>query len=771
MEFGTQTRAPVEDPNSQTRIDPPALRVSPRDTVTQRKAESTGYEEAFESLGKNLGGALQKYMTDKQTLAKEKEMQETVARQGLNVAVNAEDEKLKRTGWGLQLYGQNPRYDIAQQIAVTNRIDQDAMALEHQIDDYAELHPEEFKATVLNKHLERINSGYDNDPEMRTKLTNQWLKRVPNIVRSQYKAWYGNSQKAIFDNTKARILTQADYWNMQLNTALSEGDADILSSTFKEATDFLSGTEKGDMSDAAWKRAKLEAMGVSLSEGNKSLYELMKQTGDLESLSQSEASKVKTAVNGYDIKFRQDVDSMWADFETELLYTDNLEDGINTITSFLEELGAAKSRATGTEHSELTINRGERNAARAMKRMRRDFENQLKDVAKRGAKAEEEQKLIDSFNKPLLDRASHHGLHTEAEVEKAFDTHIKQYVEKLGVDTTDETTIGAQIIRDPQIAEAVGKKLINEPTKSRLISSMIKSYSGGWMNMFGEDGKVNEDGAMMLQSVNRLRSMGALDRYLSTSEMQDLEFVTSRIESGIPAIAIEKDFAAWKQRRSDVVSGVGKDKGQTQYEADLEYVGRMAESIFKQPIGTQDRVKLRDLYREGLSIYNNDHERATQYTRSRIVNDAAIVNGQMVPNADKVKFFPVNTTDRHGKQHSENISLESVINSNSNYLIPYLAKSKGQSAEDYMESVKGTNMSDQNLDIYTEEGEDGIFVAFPDSVTAVQIPTHVLQKAAEYEYKQKEIRLEVNSTVQLESINKDLDEMLGSLQLTGYQGN
>lgn len=753
MEFGTQVRQDTLG-DVQPQIDPPALRVTPRDTVVQKQAKSTGVEEGFESLGKGLGATFANIMEERNAKIAEQKKQETIARQGLNVSVNNEDEKLRRTGWAETLFGQNPQYALAQQMAVEQRIKQDAMQLLANIDDYKETHPTQFREVVLREKLDRILAGYDNDPEMRGKLSETWFKRVGTLVDNHYKSWFANAQQQTFERAKADVLVSADEWSQQMDLLSSTNDQDKIGKVVQDAVKFMDtrGEELG-MSPAAWRRAKLEAAQVSLTEGNKNLYDLMDRTGELEQLAPQERRAINTALNNYDVRFRQSVDALWAETETDLQLIDNIDEGFERIGTFLNELKAAESRASGSEHSKLTLQRGERSAARFQKRLRKELERQMKGVADNEVKRDKEDELLDSFDKPLLDRLSAQGVHTTRDVEKAYDKYLLERVlEPLGIDISDEYTVGAQVFRNPEVAEILSKKLVKSEVKSQLVSNMLSQFAHGWRNMYDESGRPTEDGVMLMRSVERFRANGVIKKYLDTEEAKDLEFVATRMQSGMPPAAIEKDFAAWKNSRTDAVSGVTPSKGQNKRDAELQEMNRIARMVYGQDIDVGTQTLLRDQYYAGLRIYNNDHRKAMEYVRTHLENDMPIVNGQGVIGGASFSKFPV-TREVDGKTISDNLSLETVLNNNFANLAPWFAVAKGLAPEEYQSTYSGKSLQDQPVRFFTEFGDDdNLYVDFVDGIQAVPIPRDVLQELAQKAFVQQQIKDDIEARRKLQDV-------------------
>lgn len=746
MEFGTQTRQDTLG-DAVPQIDPPALRVTPRDTVMSRQAKSTGYEAGFESMGRGLGAVFQGIMEGHNQRTQEQKQNETIARQGLQVAVNEEDEKLKRTGWAKTLFGENPQYALAQQMAVEQRIKQDVMQLHSDIDKYTDVHPTQFRDVVLKENLDRILTGYEEDPEMRGKLAKVWTERVPQLVENQYKAWFANAQQQTFDRAKGDVTILADEISQQADTYVAGGDFDKLQGLYSKAVDFLDsrGNELG-MEPLAWRRATLEATQVSLTEGNKNLYDMMKQSGKLEDLNINEARAMNTAVQRYDTNFRQQVDTLFTEFDTDMQYVETLEEGLDHINTFLNELQAAESRSTGTDHSKLTLQRGERNAARWHKRLRREMETKLRGVAKNEVKAEQQRVLDESWFKPQDERISTQSstVFTTKDKEQSFDRFLMTSVlEPLGIDTSDEYSIGSQVFSDPVVAEQVAKRLVQYDVKSPLVSNMIGQFAGSWREMYDERGKPTDFGRTMLQSVERLRANGVISKYMDTQDAKDLEFITTRMMKGMSPVAIEKDFGLWKNSRTDAVSGVTVPKGSNKREEEINHVKRVAQGVLGEEVDNRTANILRDQYFEGLRMYDNDHNKATNYVRSRLEKDAPVVNGQLIFGGSKFAKFSVQGKDKQGRPVTEELDLETVLNKGYEDLIPYLTVANQLQPERARESFAGTRLQDQQVVFSTQFGdEDNLYMDYVGGAMSVPIPRYVLESIANKVYTQQQIRNE-----------------------------
>lgn len=756
MEFGTQTRQDTLG-DAVPQIDPPALRVTPRDAVMSRQAKSTGYEAGFESMGRGLGAVFQGIMEGHNQRTKEQELNETIGRQHLKVAVNEEDEKLKRTGWAKTLFGENPRYALAQQMANEQRIKQDVMQLHSDIDKYVDVHPTQFREVVLKENLDRILTGYEEDPEMRGKLAKVWTERVPQLVENQYKAWFANAQQQTFDRAKGDVAILADEISQQADNYVAGGDFDKLQGLHSKAIDFLDnrGNELG-MEPIAWRRATLEATQVSLMEGNKNLYDMMKQAGKLEDLNVNEQRAMNTAVQRYDTNFRQQVDTLFTEFDTDMRYVESLEEGLGLITNFLGELQAAETRSTGTDHAKLTLQRGERDAARWHKRLRREMESKLRTVAGNEVKAEQLQVLDDSWFKPQAERISTQSspVFTTKEKEQSFDRYLMTSVlEPLGVDISDEYSIGSQVFSNPEIAEQLSKKLVTYDVKSPLISNMIGQFAGSWREMYDERGKPTDFGRNMLRSVERLRANGVIRQYMNSEDAKDLEFITTRMMKGMSPIAIEKDYGLWKTSRTDAVSGVSVPKGSNKRTEELNHVRGIAKGVLGQDIDNRSANILRDQYFEGLKMYDNDHDKATNFVKSRLEKDAPVVNGQIVFGGTSFAKFPVQGKDKQGRPTMEELDLDTVLNKGYEDLIPYLTVANQLQPERARELFAGTRLQDQQVIFSTQFGDDdNLYMDYVGGAMSIPIPRYVLESIANKVYTQQQIRNESEAAKRLREL-------------------
>lgn len=752
-EFGLQTRQAISEVNDIV-IDPPALRVNPRDVVTQRRAKSTGWEQASQQIGNSLGKALQQFTDENAALTKEKQLQETIARQGLETTINKEDAKLARTGWAKQFYGQNAQYSVAQKIAAQNSVRQKAMELEASIDSFATVNPEHFKQTVLQPRLEEMLKGYENDPESRTLITNEWIKTVPNIVRHQYQSWYGNSQKEIFEKTKENILTNSDYWTQQLDTALNNGDDDFLADTVTQASTFIQGGGKPEgMKEEAWQRAKMEALSISMTEGNKNLYDLMDKTGQLKQLNARDARTVKTALSAYDTRWGKNIDTTWASTEEDLNYTSDMDEGIQIVKDFMTELDALERRGSGSEQANFKIADAKRKASRRLRAL-------MQDVSKRSVKEEDFDKLVDSFNLPFVERISYQAPHSNEERGRAFDAHLKKYMEDYGIDVSNEELIGKQILLNPELSKVLSKKLVNEPTESKIVKSMISSIAQGWQNLFDAEGKLTPEAGVMIQSIENLRNVGALNRYMTQTDMKDFEAVLDRVKKGVPAAVIEKDMTAIKQARTTPVSPVEKAKGQTQYQADLEYVNALAREVYKTDLNTESRVRLRDQFLEGLSIYGNDLSKAREYVRARLDSDAIVVNKQLIHNAAKVKEFSVSVSNTDGKDTTETLSLETVLNNGGDMLNYLLAMGKSTTLEEY-NKLHTKPFNESGYSVHVDDEYDGVYIDGPGLSYVVPISKEILQTIANSVVTKREQQRKTRAAIS----DKEYEEALNNLYM------
>lgn len=723
--FGTNIQE--QDINSRAPVDPPALRVTPRDKVTQKRQQKSGMEDGLLSLGRGLGNALAEFVAEDKKTTQEQQIQETIARQGLDKAVNVEDAKLKRTGWGLKLYGQNPQYAVAQELATQNNITDEAMKFEATIDQYATMHPDVFRETVLNKQLESIVEPFGTDVEMRQKMSAVWNKRVPSIVKHQYQSWYANSQKQAYEGAKQQILKESDVWTQGLNIALSNGDTEDLMAIHTESRQFLETGKPTGMTDEAWRRATLEATHVSLSNGNKNLYDRLKEMKYLDNMTAAEQNQIQAGLSQYDVNYERQVNTLWTDFEEQLYDIDDIQDGYAVIDSFKGELKALESRKSGTERSELAYQRGERNAARWGKKLDNELKRGLTRVAKQQVERQDKERLIDSFNLPTLDRESYQAVHTEKDVKEAFDSFLMGSLgEQFDLDTSSPETVMASVIRNPEQASFLAKKLKDQTQESPMVKHMLGAFSSGWQNMVGENGKLNEDGLMMYQSMTQLKKSGVLDRYLNSTVMKDADFVLTRLDVGMPPAAIEKDMLAYKQSSISPKADVFVEKGQTQYEAELKHVNAIVQEVRKDSLNRQEQVKLRERFLEGLRIYNNDTDAATEYVKTRFVSDAAIVNGSMVFIPEDVKKFPV----KEGEKDSY-YNLETVLNNagGSNNLL-HLYVENGQGV-DFGERANVNFKDIVGLTVHGTPDEEGIYIDAPSFTMAQFIPKHVLQSWAE----------------------------------------
>jgi hypothetical protein len=756
MEFGTQSRQDTLG-DATPQIDPPALRVTPRDAVSGRQAESTGYEAGFDSMGRGLGAVFQGIMEGHNQRRQEQEQNETIARQHLQVAVNQEDEKLKRTGWAKTLFGENPRYALAQQMAVEQRIKQDVMQLHADIDKYTDVHPSQFRDVVLKENLDRVLGGYEEDPEMRGKLAKVWHERVPQLVENQYKAWFANAQQQTFDRAKGDVTILADEVSQMADTYVAGGDEDKLGGLYNGALEFLEnrGTELG-MEPLAWRRATLEATQVSLTEGNKNLYDMMKHAGKLDDLNVNEQRAMNTAIQRYDTNFRQQVDTLFTEFDTDMQYVETLEEGLDHINTFLGELSAAGTRATGTEHSQLTLQRGERNAARWQKRLRREMESKLRTVAGNEVKADQQRVLDESWFKPQAERLSTQAspVFSVKDKEQSFDRYIMQSVlEPLGIDVSDEYSIGSQVFSNPDVAEKLSKKLVQYDVKSPLVANMLGQFAGSWREMYDERGRPTEFGSNMLRSVERLRANGVISNYMDTEDAKDLEFITTRMMKGMSPIAIEKDYGLWKTSRTDAVSGVNVPKGSNKRAEEINHVKGIAKGVLGQDIDNRSANILRDQYFEGLRMYDNDHNKATNYVRSRLEKDAPVVNGQVVFGGKAFSKFTVQGTDKQGKSVTEEIDLETVLNKGYEELIPYLTVANQMQPERARELFSGTRLQDQQVIFSTQFGDDdNLYMDYVGGAMSVPIPRYVLESIANKVYTQQQIKNESEASKRLREL-------------------
>lgn len=647
MEFGSPQRSATSDANAGV-IAPPTKKVVARQSQTERQSVGNNQAEQIRQAGSQLGAVIAQRAEKLNAQTVERKALEAAARQGQDTAINNVDKMNKRTGWAEKVFGQTVEYRTAQQMAVKNSVRQQYLEAATTLDNHAAMTPDEFSETVLGNVNTSLAEKFE-DKETKNLALGEWRNYAEKLSAKHYENHYAYAQQQAGEQFVQDTLELADQWTIEAGQAfLPEEKAEVLKST--EAF-FKGETKPPSMSAGAWRNRTLEAIDVSLREGNIGLLNGAKAHGFTDNLSQEEQRALDTAISAYDTKQSHSIGKELAVAGTNLTSVETvaeLEAGIQELDA---QLDGIEVRTSGTERAEKDI-------AQARERAAKLREAGLKAFAKNSVKANQKRQL-ERYTMELMTGDVVYGASgiSEAQADEnwaASDKDVREAVTNSLMDIVGATAgLGERpsiedaarlIAENPgTVGKAVAKAWGNTDYESDLVKNLGNAVAYGWKNMVQEeDLQPTEELHQLISATEQFsddpkfrKTLGteAYNRYLilkngvsakKTSDMIEREIENFESNSG--------KFEQWGGANIQRLT-IGDNK-----ETSRDAIKRVARELMggNVDISESQTSEYMEQVRVGLQIHGNDWGRAKNYLKSYIDGDTVRVFGKPVQGASQL---------------------------------------------------------------------------------------------------------------------------------------
>lgn len=717
IEFGQPARNATTDANAGV-VNPPATKQTARQLATPTAMKSpTALEEGIGGVGLALGKALQSRLTEVSTNINEQRVNNAAIRQGQDHAINQIDANKKRTGWEEGIFGQNIEYRAAQQRAATNAVNAAYLEQATEIDSFAGETPDEY-AKRLQGGLDKTLNQYAGDKETKALVTQAWAVSSAKLAAKHFENHYAYNQQQQRETFETQTNQQFDMWTVDSSMATSGKELEAVK--LSQSAFFKKGTKPDGMSDTAWRGSVNNQLMKDLREGNVGAYKAAENNNWFDSLNAKERVAMDKAISAYETKFGNRADILYEETKLAATNATSVEQASAIYATAIQNVDNLEARSTGSlKAKEKLLNTKNR------------LHEAAKAAYKAGSKAETDQARIDAlkYSHRTTDITETSGIPEQLdakpkELQDTLDMTLIEDVQKLigSEEPIDAVTANREILSNTKIAEHLASRLEGKQTTSPLVKSLVQSFVGGFHNLANENGLVNEQGMQALASISKFeQNEETFMRTVGKPVYDKLQMIQRGIEHGHTMEMITKDldtFAANTGNREKYAPNWQLGKGESKRSRIETLVNRWVKQT---PVGSTLGQYMED-YDRALTIGFGDKEFAEQYLRQSVLNAGINYKGHAIANGNKL-----NSLSEYGFTQIMDFAQQPRGKESTSLIEPYLRNLLNTKPDD----TRVTNLDQvRQVEMYTEEGYDGIFI---DSQMAQQpeyIPGYILQSWA-----------------------------------------
>ncbi|ASL24421.1 putative internal virion protein [Alteromonas phage vB_AspP-H4/4] len=716
-QFGQPQRSATQDANAGV-VNPPAEKRQARQFSTKEIfREGTPGLDAF---AESLGSALQQRLTEESNNINEKRANAAAVRQGKGHAINTVDQAKKHTGWERAVFGENVEYRAAQQRAAQNAVQSEYIKQASELDKYAGETPEDYEAR-LQSGLDKVLEPYGDDQETKTMVANAYHTMSAKLAAKQYESHYAYNQTQQRQTYLDQTLATFDQWNVDKGLISSQQEAGGFMLGIKS---FFDGkTKPKGMDDIAWRGVVNEGLSVSLRNGNIGAYTAAKANGWLKTLNEKETTALNQAVSAYDTKFSQQVQLTYENAEIAALEANDLEVASGIYHNLLDELDQLSGRSSGTERAELALAKTKSSALSSEQSAKKAAEKIAKDAFEAAQKAQAAQKRIDDIAAALRmdDPVERSGALSTLqpkpkELEDIMDMTIIEDVGRLtGVEDISASEAVKHIMTKPEVAKSIASRIKGRQTDVPLVKRTAETFINGFHGMINEDGQLNDDGLLAMQSLSQFaQNSDTFKNIIGSENFDKYEMIRRGMSVGQTIEMMNKDIDAYTKNKGS------RDIYATQWNLGSGVSKRdRVSQLYKQftdstPNSAALGYAMEEINR-GLVVYKGDMKLAEQYLKTSLQNASLTYRGKNIINGkslDKV-------TDYNFEQLMDGVSAPV---GNSSLLTPILQMGGMKVSDD-----KPYIPLEDDVSFYVVDGTDGFFVDHPQFQQPIRVPSNTMR--------------------------------------------
>lgn len=644
---GTPTRTATDDANAGV-ISPPAKRHGVRATNVVSTQDNSRLGGLVDNIGVNLGQALEKRLTEQNAYTAQRLANSAAARQGANAAINEVDRQNKRTGWQKGVFGESVQYREAQQRAATNAVQAEYLTQAASIDTYAGETGEEYE-NRLNAGLEKVLDLYKGDKDTQNIVASNWHTLTGKLAAKQAEAHHGYNQLQQRETYNQQVAQTFDGWTVESALAMSEQNHAQL---VHETQEFFRGaTKPSGMDDIAWRGSVTSNLQNALRKGNIGAYNAAKAAGFLDTLNVGERTSMDEAMSVYDTRYTAQAQLIYEEAEIAAMDAVKLEDAKAIYDQARANIQQLAMRSSGSDRANLALARAEKTAVKGSVSTQKAIDDGIEEARKiamkageNALKAQEEAERLDtlkgvfSITNPL-DQADvlNATPHTQRELEQSLDGHIVDTLTRL---TGSEEPLAMSeatttLLSEVPFARIVAKGVNQQTTQSPLVKRAVQAFVQGYPNMADEDGILNEQGKIALQSIAQFEKNPANFRLtVGESTYAELQILKQELLGGKHVAQVEKTVAKYNERKGtrDIIPvNWPLAKNQTKQDYVQKAVADLNGGINLQGDSLVDAMVAFDT---GLTIHGSDIYAARDYLKSFVESNNTTYRDMRIPNGE-----------------------------------------------------------------------------------------------------------------------------------------
>ncbi len=751
--FGQPTRTPIKDAQSGNIVAP---KKSIQAVQASTRNPNEGYQsdvlnKGVQSIAMSLGEALGAIAEDVNTGINAQKTLDAAMRQGQQQGINEADADNKRTGWKKAIFGQDAGYIEAQRRAATNAVRASGVETSANMVTHAGTPPNEFMDSLADQKTELLEK-YE-DAETRLLVSEMFDKQAVGLARTHQKEFEGYTQLQNKETSALEMQLIVDQANVDGASGISTPEAGNRLIMEPMNGIFSHSSKPTNMEDSAYQQVIVETLATNLSQGNVSFYRAADNMGYLSKLSKKQQSTLDRAKRAYEVKLEdeaayivEDIQSQALDAESgdevEAIYAIGLEK-LNDVDMRHPDLSFKAKKGLKTQLSEAKGNR-----FTYMQRFKALEKEKQRDIVKATKKEVELETAKD--NKNSLRVSMRGGVSiplSKKEGTIALDGILMDDINRVtGSESLTPREASGKILIDDKANKQAVRSWKQTTHSSAIVDATLQAYVNSDLNqMVDEKGKLLPEAIEQLGMIERFKQANPkkFAKSLGTTGYAHYLMKQRGINAGQTIDRINKDIDAYDQNKlagnDTYIAPVmdGKNVSKVNFVTDFlnSEVAKPPESRFSStPSNRVTSASISEslqIFNDGLTIHKGDAEAAKQYTLDIVRNSAEIVTLTGVATSGEEYESSFIIQGASAIQNELSTPLSELIN---------YAEGKDGFAKAIEGLLGDTSVLDkknqqpltklsqvQNLDIYTIQGYDGIFLNTPSSPNPFEITLEQLQ--------------------------------------------